>query len=438
MAINLRVLPYEVMSLVVLQLCQPDLLTLRQTCQEYAMLANAILFKTLDINKRHSYKPELVSKYGGLVRCLGVVGVDGNNISYPRLISGCFDLREIIINKADVDEEVILAMVNQYPCLRTFKVCLSAHRQLSGNLTMWSHLSNLQNLKTLHLNYVDHRVAENLFYALPRLCDFRAKLVSEDSSDCVVLENFKENFYNPYLTHLHIESWVKGLEIDRHLFVVKPENFPCLTSLSLVAYQTPTQTWFHYSWHQLRHAEVDFIRCNEDADSVVLNCPNLISFHCMMWSASGKLLDQLLTSLTLLNDLHIESSLSQTVFQELSPAPRIKNLQIGVVKFTTETLIQLNNTFPGAKAVQLGHCKSEPSIAEDIRDCSLSLPWTSLSVFQLNPVVAAISSKAPYLTQITYDLASKLCDAVKFRKMAVYSPSSILKVSKKVEPVLYL
>lgn len=414
----LSILPYEILVKVVSFLSQADLVMLRQASRECYPIANMHLFHHIQLNGRKAFRPELDSKFGRLVRRLSIHSATSLTLRKLSLMATCHGLRELALSQAEVDEEILDSIVSNHRQLRSFKVCLGEPRHMSCDMSMWMMLDRLRSLETLHLFYVSHGVAEHLFYSLPCLKDFRVKLVSgDDTNELQVAAAVKRSFYNPHLTTLHVESWVKNMEIDRHLIMVRPECFPNLNTLELTAYQAPTNTWFQMKWPVMKHVSMDYVRCDDDGSLLAINCPNLESFRCVMWSASGLKLNSLL-ELPRLSELAIDSCLSQSSFAELEPAPRIVRLQMGIVKFSLDSLMRLGKNFPNVQYVQLGHCKSDQQVADAILAQELHLGWLSLATFQLNPVVAAIASHAPSLKSLSYEMPSKVCDAVKFKRMA--------------------
>lgn len=411
-------LPYEILVTVASFLGQGDLVTLRQACRECYPIANQHLFRHIQLNERRAFRPELDSKFGKLVRRLSVHSANSSTLGTLGLMTNCHGLRELALSRAEVDAGVLHSIVANHRQLRSFKVCLGESRHMSVDMGMWAMLDQLRRLETLHLFYISHDVAEHLFYSLPCLKDFRVKLVSSlETGGMRVSPAKKRSFYNPHLAMLHVESWVKDAEIDRHIILVRPECFPNLASLELTAYQAPTTSWFQAKWPAMKHVSMDYVRCDDDGALLASNCPNLESFRCVMWSASGDRLNSLL-ALPRLSQLAIDSCLSQSSFAELKPAPRIARLQVGIVKFSLDSLVRLGKTFPNVQHVQLGHCKSDQQVADEILAQELHLGWLSLGTFQLNPVVAAIASRAPCLKSLSYEMPSKACDAVKFKRMA--------------------
>ncbi|KAI0244671.1 hypothetical protein L0F63_004943 [Massospora cicadina] len=401
------ILPYELVVAVVGFLGQTDLLVFRQTCRDYYPVANQFLFYHLHLNERKVFRTELDSKFGCLVRRLTVQSATSSTLGSLNLLK-CHGLFEMVLSRAEVDEEIVASIVSNHRKLRTFKICLGDSRHLSFKTSMWAMLDQLRYLETLHLFYVSHTVAEHLFYALPCLKDFRVKLVSGQEGDEVkVAYSNKCTFYNRNLTTLHVESWVKDVEIDRHLIWSAPNAF------------------------QSANQDIDYVRNDEDGALLALNCPRLESFRCMMWNASGEKLNSLL-ELANLSRLGIESSLSQDSFVELKPAPRILRLQMGVVNFSKDTLVRLGQTFPSVQHVQLGHCKPDQHVADAILSQEINLGWLSLATFQLNAVVAAIAARAPSLESLSYEMPSKACDPIKFKRLA--NLPKALKILKLSEP----
>lgn len=431
---SLSSVPYELLLPVIKFLSPQDLMTLRLVSREFTPWCNTVLFQDLNLDERHTCRIDLLKRFGFLISHLSVLGLDKNSAKYPKILDYCSNLKEVHLMRSELDASVIRGFSKQLN-MRVFKACLSSHRHLSSELHMWNQLDSLKKLTILHLIDIDHRVAEHLFYNLPRLQDFRVKLISEETF-FGISQSLKEKYSNSYLKTVHIESWVNEVEVDQ-LILLRPECFPNLKSLELISYQATALSWFQSSWPSLNNVRIDFVRSDEQVDSLMTNLPNIIKFHCIMWCSSGKLLNQMLFQIPTISSLHIESSISQDVLQDLAPAPQILNLQIGVLHFDAGALSVLHLTFPNAKYVQLGHCKPDPEVVNSLQTPqfhSLDLTWETLAVFQLNPVIAAIAHYAPNLNTVIYDMASKQCDAVKFKKL-VASPS--LKISKKVESFLF-
>lgn len=431
---SLPSIPYELLLPIIKFLSAPDLMTLRLVSREFTPWCNTVLFRDLNLDERHTCRIGFLKRFGFHINYLSVLGLDKNSAKYPKLLEYCTNLKEVHLMRSELDASVIRGF-SKHLNMRVFKACLSAHRHLSSDLSMWNQLESLKKLTTLHLFDIDHRVAEHLFYNLPRLQDFRVKLISEETA-FGISQSLKKNYFNPYLKTVHVESWVNEVEVDQ-LILLRPECFPNLQNLELIAYQATTLSWLQNTWPSLKKVRIDFVRSDEQVQSLMTNLPNLTKFQCIMWCSSGKLLNQMLFHIATIDSLYIESSISQDVLQDLAPAPQILDLQIGVVHFNAGALSVLHLTFPNAKYVRLGHCKSDPEVVNSLNTPqfnSPSLAWETLAVFQLNPVIAAIAHCAPNLKTVVYDMASKQCDAVKFKRLAA---SSALKISKRVESFLF-
>ncbi|KAI9291735.1 hypothetical protein K502DRAFT_352695 [Neoconidiobolus thromboides FSU 785] len=438
-------LPYELVDEVLNYLSETDLLEIRLANKSINQLVNIRIFHTLKYSDNHRYRKELTNKYGNHTRNLALLKLDNLSFDHMNIFNSCPHLNHLQLEETDVNPDVVDFFTNFYPRMKSIKISLLDKGQFSPIHSAWINLKRFQHLNVLHLNYVDYRVAEKVFYSLPLLKDFRCKLITPPAKNVVISSDlsydelysidydFKLKYKNRYLTSLHLESWAKDIDVDSKLFYLHPDCFPNLINLTLVSYQTKNQSWFLYPWSNLKNVQLDYVRNDEDAENLTMSVSNVESFECMMWSSSGKHLNQFIFQLPKLHTLKIEGSISQEVLMEVNKTEKIKKLSIGVVNFDASTLQLLNSIFPSGEYVQLGHCKAQQELADSISSLNIKLNWSYLKVFQLSATVAAIASKAPKLKELYYDVPTRLYSPLKVTKLLKQSNPIAVKVLKSLE-----